>query len=169
MSKNSILKPIKEIIMKLTSLVLAVVLSASTAVFAGDKYTPSNTAAASALAGSLSISGALAGSNSDSGASANNAINFEDRLQLPNAPGLSSGSSNSSGKHRIFKQRQGSFLLGGWTNIDMVIDLPDFLGSDPTWEQELGACVQDADYREWRRLAHKAKPDTYWLCPQDEK
>lgn len=89
----------------------------------------------------------------------NNDIEFKNRVQIPHAPGLSSGSSNSSGQHRIYKQRQGSFILGGWTNIDMVLDLPAFIGSNPSADEQLAACVQDAGFREYRRL--KGDP-----CPQ---
>jgi len=88
-------------------------------------------------------------------------IDIDNKRQLPFAPGLSAGSSNSTGTHRIYQQRQGSFLLGGWTIVDMVLDLPAFVGSEPSDDEQLAACVQDANFREYRRLQNNP-------CPQDK-
>jgi hypothetical protein len=118
--------------------------------FTINAYATDRTPTASAGAIGLGISNANSSSNSS--ASASNGLNVEDRLQIPNSPGLSSGSSNTTSPHRIYKQRQVSFFLGGFTNIDMVLDLPSFIQSNPSDDVQLGACVQDAGFREYRKL-----------------
>lgn len=113
---------------------------------------------ASAGAIGLGISNANSSSNSSASAS-NGGVEFNDKLQIPNSPGLSSGSSNTTSPHRIYKQRQVSFFLGGFTNIDMVIDLPSFIQSNPSDDVQLGACVQDAGFREYRKLKGNPCPN----------
>jgi hypothetical protein len=102
----------------------------------------------------LGISNANSSSNSTSNgsASASNGLNVEDRLQIPNSPGLSSGSSNTTSPHRIYKQRQLSFILGGYTAIDMELDIVSFVGSNPSDDQQLAACIQSEDFRAFRKL-----------------
>lgn len=142
--------------MKKSILVLALMVATGSA-YATDR----GNQGATALAGSVAVAGAIAGASANGGGATANGgnISFDSQRPLPNAPGLSSASSNSSGKHRILQQRQGSFLLGGWTNIDMVLDLPAFVGSNPTADEQLAACVQDAGFRKFRQL--KGNP-----CPQ---
>jgi len=133
-----------------TKLVVGSLLMFAFKVFATD-YNQVNLGA-SALAGASAIS---KGGN----ATANGNVEFNDRLQIPNSPGLSSGSSNTTAPHRIYKQRQVSSFLGGYTNIDMVLDLPSFIGSNPSDDVQLGACIQDEGFRKWRELKGNPCPN----------
>ena len=120
---------------------------------AGASALSSSSIKASLSSSSLSNSSALGGSANNGG------VEFNDRLQIPNAPGLSSGSSNTTAPHRIYKQRQVSTILGGWTNIDMDLDLVSFIGSKPDDDAQLAACIQSADFREYRRLKGNVCPN----------
>lgn len=135
--------------MKYSILLLA--LLASTAQAGWNPLTGSNSSATAVGVG-VGLGGNGQGGNGGNAVSGGNSVEFNDRLQIPNAPALSSGSSNSNGINRIYRQRQVSFILGGYTNVDMVLDLPAFVGANPPLEVQIAACVQDAGYREFRRI-----------------
>lgn len=139
--------------LKLRATIVAVLMMAAKA---GNVYATGTDIDVSA--GAKAFSGAASFSQGGN-ANANGSVEFNDRLQIPNSPGLSSGSSNTTAPHRIYKQRQVSFVLGGYTNIDMVLDLPSFIGSNPSEDVQLGACIQDEGFRKWREL--KGNP-----CPK---
>jgi len=129
---------------------------------------PQQNQGANALAGayssassssSSSIKATLSNSSIVNANASNGGVEFNDKLQIPNAPGLSSGSSNTTAPHRIYKQRQVSTVLGGWTNIDMELDLVSFIGSKPDEDSQLAACIQSSDFREFRRLKGAACPN----------
>lgn len=157
--------------------VLAVVLLmlSMAAMACGNKCLPDGngaTANASASAGAVALAGSLSSSSVVSNLSNNtstnvggstSSINVEDRLQLPPAPSLSASSSNSTGKYRILKQRQVSFLLGGFTNVDMeldVVSLVEALQKEPNPRVELAACIESENFRKLRKAEGNACPDT---------
>lgn len=90
-------------------------------------------------------------------AGGNVSMDFEDKLQIPNAPGLSSGSSNTTAKWRKYKQRQISTILGGYTNIDMELATIEFLEFYLTKNVEerkwynAAACIDSAEWRKLRK------------------
>ena len=138
--------------MKLLSALLLLI---SMNAYATDKP-PQAQATAAAFANSTSKSTSESASNSNAN---NGGVEFNDRLQLPHAPGLSSGSSNTTSPHRIYKQRQVSFLLGGYTSIDMALDIVSFVGSKPDEDTQLAACIQSEDFRTWRKLKNSPCPN----------
>lgn len=156
------------------TLALVVALLFSLVVHAGGKYEPaggsisnaSSTAGAIALSGSLSSSSVVSNQNNtatNTVGDTSSSINVEDRLQLPPAPSLSASSSNSTGKYRILKQRQVSFLLGGFTNVDMeldVVSLVEALQKEPNPRVELAACIESENFRKLRKAEGNACPDT---------
>ena len=93
-------------------------------------------------------------------------FNFQDRLQIPNAPALSSGSSNTTAGDYKFKQRQFSTILGGVTNVDMELDIIGFLKYYGSLNDEetkktfnLAACIES---EKWRKLRQQQGLD----CPK---
>lgn len=147
------------------SLLIASLLIATSA-HAGNHQQPNQGAnalagasASASSASSSSIKATLSNSSIVNANASNGGVEFNDKLQIPNAPGLSSGSSNTTAPHRIYKQRQVSTILGGWTNIDMELDLVSFIGSKPDDDSQLAACIQSSDFREFRRLKGVACPN----------
>jgi hypothetical protein len=93
-------------------------------------------------------------------------FNFQDRLQIPNAPALSSGSSNTTAGDYKYKQRQYSTILGGKTTIDMELDIIGFLKYYGKIEDEetkktfnMAACIES---EKWRLLRKQQGLD----CPK---
>lgn len=87
-------------------------------------------------------------------------VSVEDRLQLPFAPAMGASSSTTTAPNRVLKQRTVSFLLGGWTNVDMELDVVSFVHVKRTKREELAACVESQKFRELRALEGNPCPNS---------
>lgn len=137
--------------------IIAILLLTSLSAFATDSTNITNIGANGLIQNRIGV-GAYGGNVGD--------FNFQDRLQIPNAPALSSGSSNTTAGDYKFKQRQISTILGGVTNVDMELDIIGFLkyyGALSDLETKktfnMAACIES---EKWRLLRKQQGLD----CPK---
>ncbi len=116
--------------------------------------------------GATALAGAISNSDSQATGGSVGSFNFRDRLQIPVAPGLSSGSSNTTASDYKFKQDQVSTILGGYTDIEMELDIIGFLKYYGTLTDEetkktfnLAACIES---EKWQKLRKQQRLD----CPR---
>lgn len=149
--------------MKKLLLILAMTLSCSA--FANDRNDPMGRGGITFqnMAADMSTSAAASNSNANTNAlnGGGNTVKIENKRPLPNAPGMGASSSNTTSMNRKLHQTTVSFLLGGITSVTMDLDIVSFVASKPSEDEQLAACIDSSQFREFRRLKNNN-------CPNDK-
>lgn len=84
----------------------------------------------------------------------------EDKLQIPNPPALSAGSSNPTSPFRIYKEEQYSTPIYGETEVYQELDIFEFAKffltlneAEKVWYNNL-ACIESEKWRKFREANH---------------
>lgn len=129
------------------------------------------------MSADMATTAALSNSNTSTNSATNSASNsalggassvkINTPRALPNAPAMGASSSNTTSLNRKLNQKTVSFLLGGFTSVNMDLDIVSFVQSNPSEEAKLAACVDSQDYRTFRKLLN-AENSSVPTCPQDK-
>lgn len=113
------------------------------------------------MAADMSTHAANTNANTSALNGGDTSVKITNKRPLPNAPGMGASSSNTTSMNRKLHQTTVSVLFGGITSVTMDLDIVSFVASKPSEDEQLAACIDSSQFREFRRLKNNN-------CPNDK-